>query len=133
MIVSLKDYQQYHSNCVSKSCLRFSLLYIIFSTQKSLVLLVIKFFSTFLSTGMSIFPFFLLKFFSYIYWYVTIFSQLCSPYQCVYNYAICIHAYFYTLFGLLPPHQSVHLQHPLRSHVLSSVIKYIELKHVRNS
>lgn len=44
-----------------------------------------------------------------------------------------IHAYFYTLFGLLPPRQSVHLQHPLGSHVLSSVIKYIELKHVRNS
>lgn len=70
MIVSLKDCQQYHSNCVSKSYLRFSLLYIIFSTQKSLVLLVIKFFSTFLSTGMSIFPFFLLKFFSDSYWYV---------------------------------------------------------------
>ena len=136
MIVSLKDCQQYHSNCVSKSCLRFSLLYIIFSAQKSLVLLVRKFFLSFLSTGNSIFPFFLLKFFSYSYRYVTFFSQLCSPYQCIYNYAIycyCIHAYFYTLFGLLPPRQSVHLQHPLGSHVLSSVIKYIELKHVRNS
>lgn len=47
MIVSLKDCQQYHSNCVSKSCLRFSLLYIIFSTQKRLVLLVRKLFSIF--------------------------------------------------------------------------------------
>lgn len=95
-----------------------------------------NFFLSFLSTGLSIFPFFLLKFFSYSYWSVTFFSQLCSPYQCIYNYAIycyCIHAYFYTLFGLLPPRQSVHLQHPLGSHVLSSIIKYIELKHVRNS
>ena len=137
--MSLKNCQQYHSNCVSKSCLRFSLLYIIFSTQKSLVLLVRKFFSIFFKyrhVNFSFFPFFLLKFFSYSYWSVTFFSQLCSPYQCIYNYAIycyCIHAYFYTLFGLLPPRQSVHLQHPLGSHVLSSTIKYIELKHVRNS
>ena len=137
--MSLKNCQQYHSNCVSKSCLRFSLLYIIFSTQKSLVLLVRKFFSIFFKyrhVNFSFFPFFLLKFFSYSYWSVTFFSQLCSPYQCIYNYAIycyCIHAYFYTLFGLLPPRQSVHLQHPLGSHVLSSIIKYIELKHVRNS